>query len=113
MKGAGHLEITQGRLEKQYLRIINFTLLNLCAVVYGASYIRRKHSGFKWVKSAKKISSLVFSADLHNFQFRCLKELHITILTVAGKSKTRQFPEFLNLIFGGFLSFGPTVVRTM
>ena len=30
----GHSEITQGRLQKQYLRIINFTLLNLCAVVF-------------------------------------------------------------------------------
>ena len=32
-KGAGHSEITQGSLEKQYLRIINFTLLNLCALL--------------------------------------------------------------------------------
>ena len=27
--------------------------------------------------------------------------------TVAGISVTSQFPEFLNLIFGGFLPFGP------
>ena len=75
------------------------------------------HSGFKWLNPAgKKFTQSTFTSistnilsNLHNFRFRCLSFTFKTCQIVAGASMIHQFHEFLNLIFGGFLQFGPAV----
>jgi len=51
------------------------------------------------------------SASSHNFRFRSFHSLYIFKIcqTVVDISMISKFHEFSNLIFGGFLKFGPTV----
>ena len=76
---------------------------------------RRPHSGFKWPKHTEnKFTwcdytnfSKQFSANSLNFRFRWFDcTSHSKFVKLFG-----QFHESLNLIFGGFLPFGPTVGR--
>ena len=73
------------------------------------------HNGSKWLKPAEnKFTqnaytgfSMQVSANLHNFRFR-ESVLH-TYSKLSNRSRRKYFTNFLNLIFGGFLQFGPTV----
>ena len=76
--------------------------------------------GTQWFQMAKSRRKKVYPkyfheyfheyfVNLHNFRFRCLSFTFKTCQIVAGASMIHQFHEFLNLIFGGFLQFGPAV----
>ena len=81
----------------------------------------RPHSGFKWLKPAKKNLPTVMSRI---FQIK-FQQIHLSSVsghfkcfslkmcqTVAAIRITSQFHEFFNFIFGGFLSFETSVRRT-
>ena len=78
------------------------------------------HRGKKWLKCAKnKFTWCEFSIfprkvqQIHiiSVSCNCMSFIFKICQTVAGIGITSQFHEFLNLIFGGFLSFGPTVLH--
>ena len=112
-------------IRKEMFMSINLPIFYFTIMIFIAKEMRPKkvcdstlHFGFKWLKPAKnkltwsdfKNLFMQVSAYSESFCFLSFHALHIQNLSKRwGHNYFRQFHEFFNLIFGGFLTFGTTV----